>query len=66
MWLQDSELTAKVGSMPTAYPADSTKAFCEVCNNAIIAKYCNSTMQKEKEGCCLFIPPALETCGDSF
>jgi len=41
MWLQDSELTAKVGSMPTAYPADSTKAFCEVCNNAIIAKYCD-------------------------
>jgi len=36
MWLQDSELTAKVGSMP----ADSTNAFCEVCNNAIIAKYC--------------------------
>jgi len=26
----------------------------------------NSTMQKEKEGCCLFIPPALETCGDSL
>jgi len=40
MWLQDSELTAKVGSMPAAYLADSTKAFCEVCNNAIIAKYC--------------------------
>jgi len=38
--LQDSETTAKVGSMPAAYPADSTKAFCEVCNNAIIAKYC--------------------------
>jgi len=38
--LQDSELTAKVCSMPAAYPADSTKAFCEVCNNAIIAKYC--------------------------
>jgi len=32
--------TAKVGSMAAAYPADSTKAFCEVCNNAIIAKYC--------------------------
>jgi len=40
MWLQDSELTAKVGSMRAAYPIDSTKAFCEVCNNAIIAKYC--------------------------
>jgi len=40
MWLQDSELTAKVGSMPAAYLADSTKALCEVCNNAIIAKYC--------------------------
>jgi len=37
MWLQDSELTAKVGSMLAACPADSTKAFCEVCNNAIIA-----------------------------
>jgi len=40
MWLKDSELTAKVGSMPAAYPADSRKTFCEVCNNAIIAKYC--------------------------
>jgi len=39
MWLQDSELTANVSSMPAAYPADSTKAFCEICNNAIIAKY---------------------------
>jgi len=29
MWLQDSELTAKVGSMPAAYPADSTKAFAK-------------------------------------
>jgi len=38
--LQDSELTAKVASMPAAYPADSTKAFCEVCNNAVIPKYC--------------------------
>jgi len=38
MWLQDSNLTTKVGSMPAAYPADLTKAFCEVCNNAIIAK----------------------------
>jgi len=36
--LQDSNLTTKVGSMPAAYPADLTKAFCEVCNNAIIAK----------------------------
>jgi len=24
----------------TAHPADSRKAFCEVCNNAIIAKHC--------------------------
>jgi len=40
MWLQDSELTAKVRSMPAAYCAGSTKAFYEVCNNAIIAKYC--------------------------
>jgi len=36
--LQDPELTAKVGSMPTAYPADLTKAFCEVCYNVTIAK----------------------------
>jgi len=40
MWLQDAELTAKVGSMPATYPADSTKAFCEVCNYAITATYC--------------------------
>ena len=33
MWLQDSEPTATFGSMPAAYPADSRKAFCEVCNN---------------------------------
>ena len=26
--------------MPTGYPADSRKPFCEVCNNAVIAKYC--------------------------
>jgi len=38
--LQDSELTAKVRSMPAAYSADASKAFYEVCNNAIIAKYC--------------------------
>jgi len=38
--LQDLALTAKVGSVPTAYPANSTKAYCEVYNNAIIAKYC--------------------------
>jgi len=38
--LQDSEHTAKVVSMPAAYPADSIKAFCEGCNNAIMAKYC--------------------------
>jgi len=24
----------------SAYPADSRTAFCEVCNNAIIAKHC--------------------------
>jgi len=41
MWLQDSEPTAKVGSMPAAYPADSIKAFGEICNNTIIAKYCD-------------------------
>jgi len=29
-----------VSSVPTAYPADSRKAFCEVCNSEIIAKYC--------------------------
>jgi len=40
MWLQDSKLTAKVGSMRATYPADLTKIFCEVCNNAIITKYC--------------------------
>jgi len=34
MWLQDSELTAKVGSIPASYPADLTKTFCGVCNNA--------------------------------
>ena len=38
IWLQDSEL--KVDSVPTACPADSRKTFCEVCNNAIIAKHC--------------------------
>jgi len=38
--LQDSELTVKVGSVSTAYPADSRKAFSEVCNNAITAKHC--------------------------
>jgi len=47
MWLQDSELTAEVGSMPAAYPADSAKAFCEVCNNAIIAKYCEHNWQQK-------------------
>jgi len=30
----------KIGTVPTVYPADSKKGFCEVCNNAIIAKYC--------------------------
>jgi len=30
----------KVGTVPTAYPADSRKAFCEVCNDAIMPKYC--------------------------
>jgi len=30
----------KVGSMPTAYPADLRKAFCEVRKNATIAKHC--------------------------
>jgi len=46
MWFKDSQLTANVGSMPAAYPADSTKAFCEVCNNAIIAKYCDLKRHK--------------------
>jgi len=32
IWLQDSELK----SWLSAYPADSRKAFCEVCKNAII------------------------------
>jgi len=27
--LQDSKFTAKVGSMPAAYPADLTKAFAK-------------------------------------
>jgi len=26
--------------VPTDYPADSRKAFCQVCNDAIIPKYC--------------------------
>jgi len=26
--------------VPATYPVDSRKAFCEVCSNAIIAKYC--------------------------
>jgi len=30
--------------MPTAYPADSRKAFCEVCNNATKAKHCELKM----------------------
>jgi len=30
----------KVDSVLTTYPADSRNAFCEVCSNAIIAKYC--------------------------
>jgi len=29
----------KVDSVVTAYPANSRKTFCEVCNNAIIAKH---------------------------
>jgi len=45
MRLKDSELTAKVSPMPAAYLADSTKAFCEVCNNAITAKYCELKRQ---------------------
>jgi len=27
--------------VPTAYPADSRKAFSEACNNAITAKHCD-------------------------
>jgi len=30
----------KFGSVPIAYPAYSTKAFCEVRNDAIEMKYC--------------------------
>jgi len=30
----------KFESVLTACPADSTKDFCEVCTNAIIAKHC--------------------------
>ena len=41
IWLQDSELKGWLSTYsPTAYPADSRKVFCEVCNNAIIAKQC--------------------------
>jgi len=43
-WLQESEL--KVGSVPAAYPADSRKVFCEVCNDAMIAKYCELKRHK--------------------
>jgi len=42
--LQDSELN--VSSVPTAYPADSEKAFCEICNNEIIAKHCELKRHK--------------------
>jgi len=37
MWLQDSELTAKVGQCLLLILLQE-KPFCEVCNNAIIAK----------------------------
>jgi len=30
----------EVGSVPIVYPADSRKAFCEVCNNSTKAKHC--------------------------
>ena len=36
IWLQELELEGWL----CAYSADSKKDFCEVCNNAIIAKYC--------------------------
>ena len=36
----------KVGSVPTVYPADSRTVFCEVCNDAIIAKHCELKMHK--------------------
>jgi len=32
--------------VPTAYPADSKQNFCEVCNNAIITKYCELKRHK--------------------
>jgi len=37
--LQDSELKSWLSAYGL-YPADSRKAFCEVCNNTIIAKHC--------------------------
>jgi len=39
MWLQDSKLKNWLSAY-CLYPADPTKAFFEVCNNAIIAKHC--------------------------
>jgi len=33
-------MVARFKTWLSAYPADSIKAFCEVCNNAIIAKHC--------------------------
>jgi len=37
MWLQDSELKSWLSAY-CLYPADSTKAFCEICNIAIISE----------------------------
>jgi len=39
MWLQDSEFKSWLSAY-CLYPAASTKDFCEVCINAIIAEYC--------------------------
>jgi len=36
----------KFESLLTAYPADSRKAFCEVCTDAIIAKHCEFEKHK--------------------
>jgi len=45
MLLQDSKLKSWLSAY-CLYPADSTKAICEVCNNAIIGKYCELKRHK--------------------
>jgi len=39
MWSPDSELKSWLSAY-CLYPTDSTKVFREICNNAIVAKYC--------------------------